>query len=432
MGQQAIQESAMNEKRIAELDDSLVNAAKAVRVLNALAWPADSEEKFLANWRAGRATLPAIELQPRDLSENITALESIAAKCSEEDPVEKFLGETAGSYANAARMLGAIGTRDFTQYSVKLYGRPDHVYKLQGMSAGDAAKYFLKVTDDLLGTQHVPPTDFDISANDFAAWMQDEVDEFFDSGTVAVKLDPELAAKAIAGAKRIRVRATAAFSRLDQDQLLNHEAFVHAGTMLNGKQQPRLRSLALGAPRTTRTQEGIAVLSELVTNSMDITRLRRVALRVLAVQQALDGADFIEVFKFFLESGQSEEESVRSAQRIFRGGAAGGGVVFTKDAVYLSGLLEVHTFMRVAIRDSRPELIRYMFAGRLTLADVLRLAPLFDSGWLAAPRYLPAWAADLRRIAALMAYSAFISNIRLGEVYLGRMIELEDEIKALA
>jgi uncharacterized protein (TIGR02421 family) len=422
----------MDIEKIAKLDTALVRAAKAVKVLNTLTWPADSEEQFLHAWRAGKPKLPRNDLQARDLSENIAALDAIAAQCHAEDPVEKFLCETAHSYADAARMLGAIGTVDFTRYSVRLYGRPDHVYKLQGLTPAGAAKYFMQVTDDLLGTDHIPVTDFDINASDFAECLQEEVDDFFEPGTVAIKLDPELAAKAIAGSRRIRVRASASFSTLDKDQLLHHEAFVHTGTMLNGKQQTNLRALALGAPRTTRTQEGIAVLAELVTNAIDISRLRRIALRVLAVQQALDGADFIDVFKFFLESGQSEEESVRSAQRIFRGGAVEGGVVFTKDAVYLSGLLEVHTFMRMAIRDNRPELIRNMFAGRLTLADTLRLAPLFASGWLHAPRYLPTWAADLRRLAALMAFSAFISNIRLDIVHLNRIIELEEEIKELA
>src|SRR4029078_13662070 len=116
-------------------------------------------------------------------------------------------------------------------------------------------------------------------------------------------------------------KGNAVFSQLDKDQLLYHEAFVHTATQLNGRKQGNLKSLGLGAPRTTRTQEGSAVLSELITNSIDLTRLRRIALRVIAVKMALDGADFIDLFKFFLEAGQSEVESVRSAQRIFRGGA---------------------------------------------------------------------------------------------------------------
>ncbi len=163
---------------------------------------------------------------------------------------------------------------------------------------------------------------------------------------------------------------------------------------------------------------------------MDIARLRRVALRVIAVKMALDGADLIDLFNFFLDAGQSEVESVRSAQRIFRGGAVKDKIVFTKDAVYLQGLLEVHTFLRLSIRDNRPDLIRNLFAGRLTMADALRLAPQFQSGWLAPPIYLPGWATDLRRLSASMAYSAFITNINLDNVTLERSIEIEDELQA--
>lgn len=130
-------------------------------------------------------------------------------------------------------------------------------------------------------------------------------------------------------------------------------------------------------------------MAELITNSIDLNRLRRVALRVIAVKMALDGADFIELFKFFLDAGQSEAESVKSAQRIFRGGAVKGGVVFTKDAVYLQGLLEVHTFLRISIRDNKPNLVRNLFSGRLTMGDALRLDPLFQSGWLIPPVYVP-------------------------------------------
>jgi uncharacterized protein (TIGR02421 family) len=238
-----------------------------------------------------------------------------------------------------------------------------------------------------------------------------------------------MSSKALAGATRIRVRGSAVFSKLDKDQLLYHEAYVHTATQLNGKKQVNLKSLGLGAPRTTRTQEGIAVLAELITNSIDITRLRRVALRVLAVNMALHGADFIELFKFFLEAGQPEIESVRSAQRIFRGGAVKGGVVFTKDAVYLQGLLEVHTFLRLAIRDNRPDLVKNLFAGRLTMGDALRLSPLFESGWLSPPLYMPPWATDLRRLSAMIAFSAFITNIKLEKTYLNRFIEGEEEFK---
>lgn len=418
----------MDLQKIQTLDNELVQVSKKIKVLSALTWPLGKEETFLESWNKGNPQLPQIKIQPPDVKEAVTALEAIAKKCNQDEPVERFLAETAQSYAYAGLMLMHVGTPEFTRYSTKIYGRPDTVYKLQGITAVDSAKFFLEVTDSLHGNSAIQPTETDITATDFAHWLKGEVDEFFIHDKVAVELDPEMSSKALAGAKRIRIRSTALFSELDKGQLLHHEAFVHTATQLNGKKQINLKSLGLGAPRTTRTQEGIAVLAELITNSIDISRLRRIALRVIAVKMALDGADFIELFKFFLDAGQSEVESVRSAQRIFRGGAVHGGVVFTKDAVYLQGLLEVHTLLRLAIRDSRPELVKNLFAGRLTMADTLRLNPVFESGWLLPPTYIPGWASDLRRLAATMAYSAFISTVKLENVTLKRILELHDEM----
>ena len=63
------------------------------------------------------------------------------------------------------------------------------------------------------------------------------------------------------------------------------------------------------------------------------------------------------------------------------------------------------------------------------MADALRLTPLFDNGWLIPPVYMPTWALDLRRLSATMAYSVFVANINLDQVYLERTIELEEELK---
>ncbi|MDL5048706.1 flavohemoglobin expression-modulating QEGLA motif protein [Oscillatoria amoena NRMC-F 0135] len=419
----------MNEQKIRKLDEAVVKASRKIKVLNALTWPIEAEDKFLAGWKKGKPELPTVSLTIPDVQPSIEILEAIAKQCDTYNPVEKFISETAQSYAYAGRMLRGIGTPEFTRYATKIYGRPDTIYKLQGMTAADGAKFFLEVTDNLLGNRHVEPTEFDISARDFAGWLKSEVDEFFEHDTVEVILDQSMSSKALAGATRIRVRGSAVFSQLDKDQLLYHEAYVHTATQLNGKKQTNLQSLGLGAPRTTRTQEGIAVMAELITNAIDINRLRRIALRVIAVKMALDGADFIDLFKYFLEAGQSEIESVRSTQRIFRGGAVKDKVVFTKDAVYLQGLFEVHTFLRLAIRDNKPNLVRNLFSGRLTMADAIRLEPLFESGWLNPPVYVPVWASDLRRLAALMAYSAFVTNIKLEHVTLNRFIEFEEALK---
>ncbi len=220
----------------------------------------------------------------------------------------------------------------------------------------------------------------------------------------------------------MRIRDHTCFSALDVAQLIEHEGFVHTATALNGQAQPLLSCMGLSAPRTTLTQEGIATLAELTTRAIDIARLRRLALRTVAIQHALDGADYVDVFRFFLEAGQSEDESALSAMRVFRGGDVRGRVAFTKDVVYLLGLTAVHTFLRKAIAESRPHLVRRLFAGRLALPDVFRLDAAFADGMVVEPRFVPEWASDLQRLAAYLAFSMVIDRIDLGRVELESLL----------
>lgn len=413
---------------LAELDACLPHLTSKIRVVEALAWPDEVMPVFLAGWRKGAAQLPDVELRPRADSAAITALDDFTSRCDMSHPAGRYLALTASSYATAGRMLGAIGKADFTRYSAMLYQRPDFRYPGQDVSTLDMARFLLKTTEALLATPEVPTDPAQIPAEDFVAWMQPELDRFFGPGQIQVTLDSTMAAKALAGVKRIKVRADAVFTERDKKQLLQHEALVHVATAQNGRLQPNLKSMGLGAPRTTQTQEGIAALAELMTASMDLKRLRRLALRVVAVQQALEGADFIQVFEGLLEAGQSEEESFLATQRVFRGAALCGGAAFTKDCAYLNGLVGVHTLLRMAIRDNRPELLRQLFAGRLSLPDLVYLAPLFESGWLKGPVHLPPWAADISALAANLSLFASMSEIKLDAVDLNDFINYPENV----
>ena len=413
-------------ERIVEIDRELVKAAAPVKVLSRLVWPESIGAKFLAAYRAGHASLPKPALEGRSHAAEIAALEALMERCDRAHPLGSFLYKTAWSYRAAARMIEGIGTPEFTRQSIAIYGRPDDVYRRQKLTLVVAAEDFLKVTDDLLRSFQIPPAVPQVPSKRFARLMRGRLEGFFTEDEVPVELDPSLTSKATAGSRRVRVKDGIQFTELDLDQLVHHEAFVHAGTMLNGKKQPCLTALGTGAPRTTRTQEGIATLAELTTLSMDINRLRRLALRVRAVQAALDGGDFIQIFRLFLEAGQSEEDSYKSTERIFRGGDVRGKVVFTKDAAYLGGLLEVHTFLRVAIRENRAELIPRLFAGRLTLGDVFELSPFFEAGVLVPATYIPPWASDLRRIAAMLAYSGFMARIELEDLATEQFLERDE------
>ncbi|MDF1662130.1 MAG: DUF1704 domain-containing protein, partial [Planctomycetota bacterium] len=230
-----------------------------------------------------------------------------------------------------------------------------------------------------------------------------------------VKVDPQLASKAAAGAERVRIRSSAMFSSNDMEQLIQHEGFVHTATSLNGRVQPHLTCLSLNAPRTTATQEGIATFAEFITNSIDLQRLRRLALRIKGIHKAIEGANFIEVFQCFLEAGQSERESYYSAARVFRGGDPRGKVAFTKDIVYLRGLLKTQTFLLTALQERKIQYTQLMFVGRLSWGDVQELEPFFEAGLIVPPLYRPNWVKNQNALAAHLTFSNLTHNLPFEE-----------------
>src|SRR3546814_2952348 len=82
----------------------------------------------------------------------------------------------------------------------------------------------------------------------------------------------------------------------------------------------------------------------------------------------------------------------------------------------LRGLVGVHTFFRWALRERRLRLCRQLFAGKMTLGDVQRFAPLFDAGVLQPPRWLPDWVSRANGLAGMLAFSLFANRIRLDRV----------------
>ena len=408
-------------QRYAELDRRLLAAVRGIHILGAVAWPASLESRLIADYARGRYALPEVTYHRPDLAEARAELAAIEHEAGAGGvPATAALGDylrrTAESWRIAAEMLEAVGSAGVTAPSIALYGRPGDPIPGSARSNLDAARYFVELSDELGADLLSDDISVDIPAATLRAELAATLDGFFGAGTIAVELDPELTAKAAAGATRIRLRDGTRFSEYDRHQLLAHEAFVHSLTALNGRAQPLLGSLARTSPRVTATQEGLAVFAELMSGAIDIARLKRISLRILAIDMALDGADFVEVYRFFHERGQGVEDSFHSAQRVFRGVPVTGGAAFAKDNVYLSGLLAVHTFFRWAFREQRMDLLRYLFAGKLALADVLSLEPHFVDGTLAPPRWLPPWMRHAHGLAGKLAFSVFINGIRMGRV----------------
>lgn len=120
---------------------------------------------------------------------------------------------------------------------------------------------------------------------------------------------------------------------------LAHEVGTHVLTWHNGGRQP-FRQLQVGLAGYEALQEGLAVLAEYLVGGLDSSRLRLLAGRVVAVHCLSEGAGFIETFRELNgNSGFPEYSAFLIAMRVFRGGG------FTKDVVYLRGLVELLDYL---------------------------------------------------------------------------------------
>jgi len=397
----------------AALDARMVKAARGIRVLTLASWPVSVQQAFLADLARGQPRLPQVDYPRHDFSEARRELQAIADAADPAHPLGCYLVESARQWDIAAGLLENLGTIGAGVLSVALYGHPADPLPGGGLTTRSAARHFIDIAHELDRELLAPEEQVTISATALQLQLQNALDAFFGGRVVGVELDPEMIAKAAAGAYRIRLRTGAAYTDYDRQQLLHHEALVHSLTALNGRAQVNLPSLAMSSPRIATTQEGLAVLAEQITGSIDIERMKRISLRTEAIAMAMEGADFLQVFAYFRDSGQTAEESFSSAQRVFRGVPPGGGAAFAKDTVYLRGLVEVHTFFRHALRDGRLRQCRWLFAGKMTLEDVQRFDPLFEAGVLLPPRWLPDWVARANGLAGQLAFSLFANRIRL-------------------
>jgi uncharacterized protein (TIGR02421 family) len=400
----------------AALDARMVKAVRGIKLLSLASWPATVQAPFLAGFARGQPELPQIEYPRLDFGDARRELAKVALAADPSHPLGIYLRESAQSWDIAAQLLESLGTNAVTVHSAALFGQPDEALPGHGPTTREAAQHFIAIANGMDHALLAPEEQIPVSATALQLQLQSDLDDFFDGRVITVVLDPGLIAKAAAGATRIRLRHGAAFSDYDRRQLLQHEALVHSLTALNGREQLNLPSLALSSPRVTATQEGLATFAEQITGSIDIERMKRISLRIDAVAMALNGANFIEVFRYFIDAGQNPEESFSSAQRVFRGVPTHGGAAFTKDTVYLRGLIGVHTFFRQALQQDRLGLCRRLFAGKMTLSDVQAFDPLFDSGVLAPPRWLPPWVSRANGLAGMLAFSLFANKIRMDQL----------------
>jgi uncharacterized protein (TIGR02421 family) len=404
---------------VSSLATRIVDAQRPIRVLQAIRWD-DSVEQHLV--KSKYRDMPKVDASwyasvdlGFDTRAKIEEFEAIARDIDfllgENDAIGDIMTQTALQYRDVVCMLAARGTPHFYGYSRKLYGSPKDKFPDGKHTLRDLGhvlyEILTQIDDKALGPTHERV----IPAENAAKELNARFATYFGDNAVRVTADDTIISDAAAGSDYVKVRTGAMFSQRDIDILEAHEGWVHVATSLNGQQQTVARWLAKGPPRTTAVQEGLAALIEIFTFRTYPRRARRLNDRVLAVDKAEDGASFLDVFEWFRTEGYDEDECFHNTRRIFRGGVMEGGAPFTKDACYCKGIVLNYAFIRSAIEHNHPELIPFLFVGKVAHEDVPVLARRVADGVVRPPRYLPPVLRDLNGLAIWMAYSTFFTRL---------------------
>ncbi len=418
----AVKQSEQYQLVIRSLSDRLVDAQAPIRILDAIKWDDNVREEF---FRKRCKSLPDVSpdyyarrplgFDPTERREVLQDIErDITRQLGTFNPVGQIMRRMCREYRMVIRMVEARGKPDFGLISQELYGSASDAFHAGDPTLTDLG---MMLSESLanIGTDlgREPKT---IAAPEAVAILQERMDQAFpDDRAVRVFESDGIVADAAAGADYIKIRSDAMFNQRDLKLLAVHEGLVHVATSLNGQHQPICTFLAKGPPSSTVTQEGLAILMEVITFASYPARLRKLTDRTRAIQLAESGGDFLDVFQFYRDEGYAKEDSYNNASRVFRGSSPDG-LPFTKDLAYLKGFILTDNYIQLAVRKGKLQQIPLLFCGKTTLEDMRTLGQLVEEGLVVPPRYLPEPFADLNALSAWMCFSGFLNNLSLDRI----------------
>ena len=280
-------------------------------------------------------------------------------------------------------LLKARGTPAFGVHSSALYGSASDRLRGDRKSLRQLGEKLCEIFS-LPAADHLGrPYERHIPAAKAVEILQARLGSYFQPGDVRVILSDGIVSDAAAGGDYIKINQDVDFTDIDLQVLEVHEGWV---------------------------------LMETLTFSSYPHRALKVSDRVVAVDMAEQGADFLEVYRFFTARGMGSEQAWKITQRVFRGGTLTGGSVFTKDLSYLRGFVENVNFMRSAIHSGVPEILPMLFVGKVTLDDIPILYQHYLEGTIAKPHYMPAMFRDLNGLYVWFGFASGISVINMARV----------------
>ena len=288
------------------------------------------------------------------------------------DPwMKKIFTTRLEDYTTLLHMMEVFGTVLFYQRCTELYGTGD----LKALE--DPFNYFI---DEVTKTLKPDNSTKIYTGEQGLTYLQEGLAKSYPADRFEVKASTSLLSDSSAGRRVLKLNTQKNFSEHQLKIFLVHEGWAHLGTSLNGQEQPLHHWLASWAPRTTFLQEGLAVLVELITGAMTLERWNRIKIRHLCCRMAERGSSLKEVYHFLRHQEMDDLDAFKLALRVFRGVDPRGGQAFTKEYLYLHGL--IHLLNHLSFYNLP---LSSVFAGKMSFEEHLLMIENQHSSKIVSP-----------------------------------------------
>jgi uncharacterized protein (TIGR02421 family) len=358
-----IQGNTQISQELIEFDSEFYNITKTINILNAVN-PTNFDQQKRTFFDSHFSIEPEFTYEGSKLDVFATKrrlLNLPLEKVVDED-LTNIYSDTIDSYLDKVDQFNSIGTHDFIYDSLRYFGEPTQ------KDIGNA-KFILHLpgnlneeNEEILAFEEIKKILIQFAENNNLPYN--------------LRIEENMIANALVSGNTIKLNKNAKLSVSDTNALAHHEMGVHLVTTLNARQQP-LRILEIGNPLNTMTQEGLAILSEYLSDNLTIKRLKILALRVVAVQSMIKEKSFRKSFSLLKEEyGASNDIAFSVCSRIYRGGG------FVKDYLYMQG------FHRMLNAYENEPNFNLLFAGKTSVDYLPQISRLIDRGILHKPQYV--------------------------------------------
>ena len=262
-------------------------------------------------------------------------------------------------YHTLLSMMEHFGTSEFYDHSKRLYGTSHKLIQ------NNSFLYFL---EEIPKYCTFDDSETKLKGEEAMKYLHQRLLETFDPADFEVKASSSLLSDSSAGRRSIKLNPHKEYTTNHLDIFLVHEGWVHLGTSLNGADQEDYPWLSTWAPRTTFLQEGLAIIIELITSNMTLERWNKVVLRHLATSMAERGSSITDVYAYLRHHDMGDLDAFKLALRVFRGVPLDGGMAFTKELLYLHGMIEVLYHLHLFKTD-----LRSLWIGKVSFEEHIML-----------------------------------------------------------